>query len=168
MGLFRQEYWSGTPFPLPGDIPDPGIEPAPPVSPELQRDPLHAEPSGKPIQIKYGTQSSQTQTVQVLATSVPWCLSVKQKAEGPEVDASSSLEPRLSAHQLQGQHSLARPAPQVQLEAELRGWWRRPGTVALVPSTDHGSSQVTAAPGGEAGEHRPIEHKTALSLDLQL
>ena len=27
MGFFRQEYWSGLPFPSPGDIPDPGIEP---------------------------------------------------------------------------------------------------------------------------------------------
>ena len=28
MGFFRQEYWSGSPWPLPGDLPDPGIEPA--------------------------------------------------------------------------------------------------------------------------------------------
>lgn len=91
-----------------------------------------------------------------------------QKAEGPEADASSSLEPCLSAHQLQGQRGSAWPGPRVQLEAELRGWWWRPGTVALVPSTDHGSSQVTAATGAEAAEHRPVEHKTALSLDLQL
>ena len=28
MGLFKQEYWSKLPFPPPGDIPDPGIEPA--------------------------------------------------------------------------------------------------------------------------------------------
>ena len=27
MGLSRQEYWSGLPFPAPGDLPDPGIEP---------------------------------------------------------------------------------------------------------------------------------------------
>ena len=27
MGLFRQEYWSGLPFPSPGDLPNPGIEP---------------------------------------------------------------------------------------------------------------------------------------------
>ena len=27
MGFSRQEYWSGLPFPLPGDLPDPGIEP---------------------------------------------------------------------------------------------------------------------------------------------
>ena len=27
MGFSKQEYWSGLPFPLPGDLPDPGIEP---------------------------------------------------------------------------------------------------------------------------------------------
>ena len=31
MGFPRQEYWSGLPFPSPGDLPDPGIEPAPPA-----------------------------------------------------------------------------------------------------------------------------------------
>ena len=35
MGLPRQEYWSGLPFPSPGDLPDPEIEPASPVSPAL-------------------------------------------------------------------------------------------------------------------------------------
>ena len=35
MGFFRQEYWSGLPFPTPGDHPDPGIEPVSQVSPEL-------------------------------------------------------------------------------------------------------------------------------------
>ena len=33
----RQEYWSGLPFPAPGDLPDPGIEPS---SPALQADTL--------------------------------------------------------------------------------------------------------------------------------
>ena len=32
MGFFRQEYWSGLPFPPPGDLPNPGIKPASPVS----------------------------------------------------------------------------------------------------------------------------------------
>ena len=27
MGFSRQEYWSGLPFPSPGDLPDPGIKP---------------------------------------------------------------------------------------------------------------------------------------------
>ena len=35
MELSRQEYWSGLPFPIPGDLPDPGIEPTSPVSPAL-------------------------------------------------------------------------------------------------------------------------------------
>ena len=40
----RQEYWSGLPFPSPGDLPDPGIEPR---SPALQADALPSEPPGK-------------------------------------------------------------------------------------------------------------------------
>ena len=35
MGFSRQEHWSGLPFPSPGDLPDPGIEPD---SPALQAD----------------------------------------------------------------------------------------------------------------------------------
>ena len=37
IGLPRQEYWSGLPFASPGDLPNPGIEPA---SPALQADSL--------------------------------------------------------------------------------------------------------------------------------
>ena len=33
MGFSRQEYWNGLPFPTPGDLPNPGIEPASPLSP---------------------------------------------------------------------------------------------------------------------------------------
>ena len=40
MGLSRQEYWSRLPFPPPGDLPDPGIEPASPATPVLQADSL--------------------------------------------------------------------------------------------------------------------------------
>jgi len=35
MEFFRQEYWSGLPFPSPGDLHDPGIEPESPASPSL-------------------------------------------------------------------------------------------------------------------------------------
>ena len=35
MELFKQEYWSELPFPPPGDLPDPGIEPVSPASPAL-------------------------------------------------------------------------------------------------------------------------------------
>ena len=40
MGFPRQEYWSGLPFPSPGDLPDPGTEPGSPV---LQADSLPSE-----------------------------------------------------------------------------------------------------------------------------
>ena len=46
MGFSRQEYWSGLPFPSPGDLPDPGIEPG---SPALEADALTSEPPGKPM-----------------------------------------------------------------------------------------------------------------------
>ena len=43
MGFSRQECWSGWPFPSPGDLPNPGIEPR---SPALQADALLSEPPG--------------------------------------------------------------------------------------------------------------------------
>ena len=45
MGFSRSEYWSVEPFPSPGDLPNPGIEPR---SPSLQAESLPAEPQGKP------------------------------------------------------------------------------------------------------------------------
>ena len=45
MGCSRQEHWSGLPFPPPGVLPEPGIEPG---YPALQADSLHSEPPGKP------------------------------------------------------------------------------------------------------------------------
>ena len=54
MVFSRQVYWSGLPFPFPGDLTDPGIKPE---SPALQADSLPSEPPWKPtthnlIQIK--------------------------------------------------------------------------------------------------------------------
>ena len=45
VGFSRQEYWSGLPFPSPGDLPDPGIKP---TSPELQPDSLPLSHRGSP------------------------------------------------------------------------------------------------------------------------
>ena len=46
MGFPRQEYWSRLPFPSPGDLPDPGIEP---VSPALAGRFFTTEPPDKPL-----------------------------------------------------------------------------------------------------------------------
>ena len=48
MGFSRQEYWSGVPFPSPGDLPDPEIEPASPAPPTLASGFLTTEPPRKP------------------------------------------------------------------------------------------------------------------------
>ena len=45
VGFSRQEYWSGLPFPSPGDLPDPGVKPQ---SPALQADSLPFELQGSP------------------------------------------------------------------------------------------------------------------------
>ena len=49
VGLFRQEYWSGMPFPPPGTLPNSGVKPMFSVSPALQMGSLPTEPSGKPL-----------------------------------------------------------------------------------------------------------------------
>ena len=56
MGFSRQEYWSGLPFPSPGDLPNPGIELG---SPALQAVSLPSEPLGKPTLIDTYRQLTQ-------------------------------------------------------------------------------------------------------------
>ena len=59
MEFSKLKYWSGLPFPSPGDLPNPGIEP---MSPALQVDSLLSEPPGKPsrkTQYYQGNSSSQ-------------------------------------------------------------------------------------------------------------
>ena len=50
MKFYRQGYWSGLPFPSPGDLPNPGIKPR---SPALQADSLPTKLQGKPTPIHY-------------------------------------------------------------------------------------------------------------------
>ena len=54
-----QEDWSGLPFPSPGDLLDPGIEPR---SPALQADSLSSEPLGQPIRQKVLENVSQNKS----------------------------------------------------------------------------------------------------------
>ena len=52
MGFSWQEYWGGLPFPSPGDLPDPGIEPR---SLTLHEDSLAFEPQGGPVVLHMST-----------------------------------------------------------------------------------------------------------------
>ena len=54
MDFSRPEYWSGSPFPSPGDLPNPGLKP---MSSALQADSLPAEPQGKPKNTGVGSLS---------------------------------------------------------------------------------------------------------------
>ena len=76
MGFSRQEYGSGLPFPSPGDLPDPGIEPGSPAwrqSPALQADSLPPKPSrqtSKPKRhVKMSTLPQQLGSVQLWVSS---------------------------------------------------------------------------------------------------
>ena len=61
MGFSRQEYWSGLPFPSPGDLPNPAIEPG---SPTLQADSLQTKLPGKPTyKTETKTKQNKNQTV---------------------------------------------------------------------------------------------------------
>ena len=44
LGFSKQEQWSEVPVPSPGDLPDPGIEPSSPASPELLENSFTSEP----------------------------------------------------------------------------------------------------------------------------
>ena len=59
MEFFRQEYWTGSPFPSPGDLPNTGIEPR---CPALQVDSLLSEPLGKPLASFSSVQFSSVQS----------------------------------------------------------------------------------------------------------
>ena len=56
MEVSRQEYWSGLPFPSPGDLPHPGTELLSPVSPALASRFFTTEPPGRPIKVIIATK----------------------------------------------------------------------------------------------------------------
>ena len=91
-GFSRHEYWSGLPFPSPGDLPDSRIEPR---SPALQSDSLPTELQGKPA--SGGEEGNPPQAKQPLAWPLLgwWSLSSLVRSffqEGERAGASPGLE----------------------------------------------------------------------------
>ena len=83
-GFFRQEYWSGLPFPSPGDLPDPGIEPTSWIesgSSILQADALPSKPPGKPLW-GHRVQESRSCCSSVFSLKIPLGAS-SSPSEGP-------------------------------------------------------------------------------------
>ena len=74
MGFPRQEYWSGLPFPSPGDLPDPEIEPVSLASPTLVGVFFTTAPPGKPLWIwDLSPIPLASPGLLLLATSKGWC-----------------------------------------------------------------------------------------------
>ena len=81
MGFSRQEYWSRLPFPTPGDLPNPGIEPISLMSPALASGLLGALPGKPPSDINYilsiSSQQHQSRLVFDWSSSRCDCTSVR-------------------------------------------------------------------------------------------
>ena len=93
----RWEYWSGRPFPSPGGLSDPGIEPG---SPALQADSLLSEPPGKPLvvptHIKLDEQTSQYSCFPPPQLSVPQSSLKKVYPQHHQVNRKQSVKVSLN------------------------------------------------------------------------
>ena len=63
MEFSRQDYWSGLPFPSPGDLPDTGMEPK---SPALQADFYHLSHKGSPFKFHFKKEQKKRRDLQNL------------------------------------------------------------------------------------------------------
>ena len=88
MKFCRQEYWNGLPFPVVGDLPSPGTEPAFHVSPALQAGSLPLVPPEKP-----GENEEQ-----------PWVNGRRLRSSRRRALCSSTCAHILSSEQLDGMH----------------------------------------------------------------
>ena len=79
MEFSRQEYWSGLPFPSPGDIPKPGIEPR---SLPLKADALPSETPGKPASQVKSIEISSNDTAAAAAKSLQSCPTLCDPTDG--------------------------------------------------------------------------------------
>ena len=107
MGFSRQEYWSGLPFPSPGDLPNPGIEIGSLV---LQADSLPSEPPGKPY-IGISVQFSSVQSL----SHVRLCDPMNRSTPGLPVHRQLPEFTQTQVHRvsdaIQPSHPLLSPSP---------------------------------------------------------
>ena len=136
MEFSRQEYWSGLPFPSPGDLPNPGIEPG---SPTLQADSLQSDPplysNNKNFNTFKSSQKAQSDLNKSFnrsfkhppAMSGAWTYSL---SISPAV--SCSLSTRTAAHTHACTHSYTHTCPYTcKEEAGRRGQERKIGPDSL-------------------------------------
>ena len=86
IGFSRQEYWSGLPFPSPGDLRNPGIKPG---SPKLHADTLPSEP---PIEVEGKIPKNSQEIFQESQDLLLTSKNMTQKVK-PSIKAEESLKP---------------------------------------------------------------------------
>ena len=91
--ISRQEYWSGLPFPPPGDLPDPGVKPASPASLALVARFFTTEPPGKPLITMAATITECSVPGTVLCTVRRFC-TLHQDSPSVTGPVTGSISPR--------------------------------------------------------------------------
>ena len=145
MGFSRQEYWSGLPFPSPGDLPNTGIEPG---SPEMQADSLPSKPLGEVLNFFFGAHPAVRQT----------CLCFNSSWSEQSRGFPSSLWPScnlLSSHHLQD-YLLGHPPPLGPANRVLCGGSLLSSTMSSQICQIYSTDMETAA-------HHPVNQRLGVS-----
>ena len=114
LGFSRQEYWSGLPFPSPGDLPDPGLKLG---SPALQADSLpsgtHSQGPGPPAGLLRQAEISASE--EAVTCSGNKCCEGGQGAQGPEKLMAESRGLEFQGHLTLYSVTSQEPAPRISL-----------------------------------------------------
>ena len=152
MEFSRQEYWSGLPFPSPGDLPNPGIEPR---SPALQVDSLPSEPPGTPCVLQVFKSYNY----------VEWNALTKERSQGPgrpnlHLDSWTQQSVMHTTAQLSAssRHSIQQP--------QAAALWTTPHSVACPMRMDPGNGSTQTLGAGLCG--RKLWGPRYLAHDLPL
>ena len=119
-GFSRQEYWSGLPYPPPGDLPNPGIEPRPPT---LQANSLLSEPPGKPYKGVCKSKRKRGKSFQNQScVAVGEGCSLQPNTHQPH--SPSARSGLLSQRAFRGQRGLLKVLLQLSSVGQVRRVWR--------------------------------------------
>ena len=118
LGLFRPEYWSGLPFPPPGDLLDPRIKPR---SPPLQADAILSEPSRKALLWVKILLKVQAEGLTLKENWIQQDLQIKSQTTSPQASLQTPLQVILA------------PGTSTSRKAPVTHWPSPPGWLPCVP-----------------------------------
>ena len=176
MWFSQQEYWSGLPFPSPGDLPDLGIKPMSPVSPALQADSLPLSHQGSPyISMRlsqFVPPSPSPAGTGTLKIDWPVCRSFSPPGtEKAQLSLRSKSRTGKAAKfwaELGGEGRRGTRGGQIVSRRTTRGWggwqmmkrvglgWLYPGGCEFVTWQTQGGNELSGEPGWSAQANRKI------------